>query len=242
MLSLKKKSIGFIGLGLMGFPMCLNLIKAGMKVVATTRSAYSLEAISKAGAKTVKSPIKAAEKADIVIIMVANSSAVESVLHGSEGVLKGIRSNSLVIDMGTTEGTKIRSFGAQIEALGGTYVDAPVSDGTLGAKDSNLTIMVGGEKMALERARHILEVLGAHLTHVGSVGAGQIAKVANQVIVALNIGAVVEALMLACHAGSDPAKEFKALQGGFADSRVLEVHGQRIINGNFKPAAKLVTP
>jgi 2-hydroxy-3-oxopropionate reductase len=238
---LKKNSIGFIGLGLMGFPMCLNLIKAGMKVVATTRSSFPLEAIAEAGAKTVESPREVVQKADIVIIMVANTSAMEAVLHGDEGVFRGIRPDSLVIDMGTTAVTKTRAFAAQIEALGGAYLDAPVSGGTLGAKEGSLTIMAGGEKIALERARPILKILGARLTHVGSVGTGQIAKAANQVIVGLNIGAVAEALMLASHAGADPAKVCKAMTGGFADSRILEVHGQRIINGNFKPGAKAKT-
>ena len=241
MLLLKKKFIGFIGLGLMGLPMCLKLIKAGMKVVATTRSSYSLNAIAKAGAETVKSPREVAEKADIVIIMVANTSAVEAVLHGGDGVLKCIRPDSLVIDMGTTAVTKTRAFAAQVEALGGAYVDAPVSGGTLGAKDGSLTIMAGGKKLALKRASPILKILGSRITHVGSVGTGQIAKAANQVIVALNIGAVAEALMLAYHAGAEPAKVCRALTGGFADSRILEVHGQRIINGDFRPGARVKT-
>jgi 3-hydroxyisobutyrate dehydrogenase-like beta-hydroxyacid dehydrogenase len=241
MLLLKNQSIGFVGLGLMGFPMCLNLIKAGIKVVATTRSSYPLEKIARAGAKTVKSPSEVAQKANMIIIMVANTSSVEEVLHGDEGIFKSIRSGCLVIDMGTTAVTKTRSFAAQVEAFGGAYVDAPVSGGTLGAKEGSLTIMAGGEKIALERARPILEILGARLTHVGSVGTGQVAKAANQVIVGLNIGAVAEALMLATHAGADPAKVREALTDGFADSRILEVHGQRIVDGAFKPGAKAQT-
>ena len=241
MSSLKGKSIGFVGLGLMGYSMCLNLIKAGAYVVATTRSSYPLEAISRAGAETVGSPRAVSENVSIVIMMVANTNAVEAVLHGDEGLLKSIRRGSLVIDMGTTAVTKTRSFAAQVEAVGGAYVDAPVSGGTLGAEEGSLIIMAGGEEDALERARPVLEVLGTRITHVGSVGTGQIAKAANQVIVGLNIGAVAEALMLASHAGADPAQVCKALTGGFADSRILEVHGQRIINGAFKPGAKAET-
>jgi 3-hydroxyisobutyrate dehydrogenase-like beta-hydroxyacid dehydrogenase len=241
MSSLKGQSIGFVGLGLMGFSMCSNLIKAGANVVATTRSSDPLEAIAKAGAETVASPRAVAEKVDIVITMVANTGAVEAVLGGDDGILKGLRPGSLVIDMGTTAVTKTRGFAAQVVAAGGAYVDAPVSGGTLGAQGGSLTIMAGGEEEALERARPVLDVLGARLTHVGPVGTGQVAKAANQVIVGLNIGAVAEALMLAARAGADPAKVREALTGGFADSRILEVHGQRIIDGAFKPGAKAQT-
>ena len=241
MSSLKGQSLGFVGLGLMGFPMCSNLIKAGANVVATTRSSGPLDAIAKAGAETVSSPGAVAKKADIIITMVANTSAVESVLGGDEGILNGLRPGSLVIDMGSTAVTKTRGFAALVEAAGGAYVDAPVSGGTLGAQGGNLTIMAGGEEEALERARPVLEVLGTRLTHVGPAGTGQVAKAANQVIVGLSIGAVAEALMLAAHAGADTAKVREALMGGFADSRILEVHGQRIIDGAFKPGARAQT-
>jgi 3-hydroxyisobutyrate dehydrogenase-like beta-hydroxyacid dehydrogenase len=173
--------------------------------------------------------------------MVANTSAVESVLGSDEGIINGLRPGSLVIDMGSTAVTKTRGFAAMVEAAGGAYVDAPVSGGTLGAQGGNLTIMAGGEEEALERARPVLEVLGTRLTHVGPAGTGQVAKAANQVIVGLSIGAVAEALMLAAHAGADTAKVREALMGGFADSRILEVHGQRIIDGAFKPGARAQT-
>jgi 3-hydroxyisobutyrate dehydrogenase-like beta-hydroxyacid dehydrogenase len=241
MSSLKGQSLGFVGLGLMGFPMCSNLIKSGANVVATTRSSGPLEAIAKAGAETVSSPGAVAKKADIIITMVANTSAVESVLGSDEGIINGLRPGSLVIDMGSTAVTKTRGFAAMVEAAGGAYVDAPVSGGTLGAQGGNLTIMAGGEEEALERARPVLEVLGTRLTHVGPAGTGQVAKAANQVIVGLSIGAVAEALMLAAHAGADTAKVREALMGGFADSRILEVHGQRIIDGAFKPGARAQT-
>ena len=241
MASLNGKTVGFVGLGLMGFPMCRNLIKAGADVVATTRSADPLKRIADEGARTTASPKAVAENADIVVIMVADTPAVEAVLGGENGVLAGIGSDSLIIDMGTTAVTRTRELAASIEALGASYVDAPVSGGTLGAQGGTLTIMAGGNEDAVERARPVLEVLGARLTHVGPVGTGQVAKAANQVIVGLNIGAVAEALMLAAHAGADPAKVREALKGGFADSRILEVHGQRMIDAAFAPGGKVVT-
>lgn len=233
--------IGFVGLGLMGLPMCLNLIKAGANVVTTTRSSGPLKVVTDAGASSLSSPRHVAGQANIIIIMVANTKAVEAVLTGSEGILAGMKPGSLIIDMGTTAVTKTRDFAAQVAAAGGAYVDAPVSGGTLGAEGGSLTIMAGGREQEIERARTIFDVLGQRLTHVGPVGTGQIAKAANQVIVGLNIGAVAEALVLAAHAGADPARVRDALKGGFADSRILEVHGQRQIDRAFTPGGKILT-
>lgn len=241
MSDVKGQTVGFVGLGLMGLPMCRNLVRAGADVIATTRSPEPLKAIADEGAKTVSSPREVAENADVLVIMVSDTPAVEAVLKGGNGVLAGIGANSLVIDMGTTSVTTTRGFAKLVEEKGGAYVDAPVSGGTLGAEGGTLTIMAGGTEAALERARPVLEVLGSRLTHVGPVGTGQIAKAANQVIVGLNIGAVAEALMLAAHAGADPAKVREALKGGFADSRILEVHGQRMIDAAFAPGGKVVT-
>ena len=241
MTSLKGQTIGFVGLGLMGMPMCKNLINAGADVVATTRSPDALKLISNEGARTVANPQIVAESADIVVMMVADTVAVEAVLFDEHGILAGVTSSSLVIDMGTTAVTRTRAFAARIAEAGGAYVDAPVSGGTLGAEAGSLTIMAGGDNQAIERARPVLEVLGARLTHVGPVGTGQVAKAANQVIVGLNIGAVAEALMLAAHAGADPARVREALKGGFADSRILEVHGQRMIDRAFSPGGKVTT-
>jgi 3-hydroxyisobutyrate dehydrogenase-like beta-hydroxyacid dehydrogenase len=241
MTSLKGQTIGFVGLGLMGMPMCKNLIAAGADVVATTRSNDALKTISDEGARTAPNPRTVAESADIVVIMVADTVAVEAVLFDEHGVLAGVGSSSLVIDMGTTAVTRTRAFAARIAEAGGAYVDAPVSGGTLGAEAGSLTIMAGGDDQAIERARPVLEVLGARLTHVGPVGTGQVAKAANQVIVGLNIGAVAEALVLAAHAGADPARVREALKGGFADSRILEVHGQRMIDRAFNPGGKVTT-
>ena len=159
-------------------------------------------------------------------------------LNGPEGVYTAIRPGSLVIDMGTTLLPATRSFAQQAEAKGCCYVDAPVSGGTIGAEAGNLTIMAGGSEQAFKMALPVLQVMGARITHVGSVGAGQVAKAANQVIVGLSIGAVAEALALAKAAGVDPGKVCEALKGGFADSRILEVHGQRMVNDSFEPGAK----
>ncbi len=233
--------VGFVGLGLMGLPMCMNLIKVGLDVIATTRQPEPLQKILEAGAKTASNPRAVAEQAAIVVIMVADTNAVEAVLTGETGVLAGVGPDSLIIDMGTTAVMATRGFAAMAAAAGGAYVDAPVSGGTLGAEAGSLTIMAGGEDAAIERARPVLEILGARLTHVGPVGTGQVAKAANQVIVGLNIGAVAEALMLAAHAGADPARVRQALAGGFADSRILEVHGQRMIDKTFVPGGKVVT-
>ncbi len=233
--------VGFVGLGLMGLPMCMNLIKVGLDVIATTRQPEPLQKILEAGAKTASNPRAVAEQAAIVVIMVADTNAVEAVLTGETGVLAGVGPDSLIIDMGTTAVTQTRRFAAMVATAGGAYVDAPVSGGTLGAEAGSLTIMAGGEDAAIERARPVLEILGARLTHVGPVGTGQVAKAANQVIVGLNIGAVAEALMLAAHAGADPARVRQALAGGFADSRILEVHGQRMIDKTFVPGGKVVT-
>ncbi len=233
--------VGFVGLGLMGLPMCMNLIKVGLDVIATTRQPEPLQKILEAGAKTASNPRAVAEQAAIVVIMVADTNAVEAVLTGETGILAGVGPDSLIIDMGTTAVTQTRRFAAMVATAGGAYVDAPVSGGTLGAEAGSLTIMAGGEDAAIERARPVLEILGARLTHVGPVGTGQVAKAANQVIVGLNIGAVAEALMLAAHAGADPARVRQALAGGFADSRILEVHGQRMIDKTFVPGGKVVT-
>jgi 2-hydroxy-3-oxopropionate reductase len=234
-------TIGFVGLGLMGLPMCKNLIKAGLDVLATTRRSGPLKEVTADGAKTAATPSAVARQADIVIMMLADTLAVEAVLTGTDGIVAGITPDTLIIDMGTTAVSATRKFAALVEDAGGAYVDAPVSGGTLGAQGGSLTIMVGGQDQALERARPVLEILGSRLTHVGPVGTGQVAKAANQVIVGLNIGAVAEALMLAAHAGADPARVREALKGGFADSRILEVHGQRMIDAAFAPGGKVVT-
>jgi len=231
-------TIGFIGLGLMGRPMCCNLIEAGARLIVTNRSEPARVQMQQHGAVSVDSPAEVARQTDIIIIIVSDTEAVKSVLTGAEGVYETIRPGSLIIDMGTTLLPATRSFAEIAASKECHYVDAPVSGGTIGAEAGNLTIMAGGSDQAFSMALPILQVLGERITHVGSVGAGQVAKAANQVIVGLNIGAVAEALALAKAAGVDPARVCEALKGGFADSRILEVHGQRMVQGSFEPGAK----
>ena len=233
--------LGFIGLGLMGKPMCRNLIQAGFDLFVTNRSQQPRDDLAEAGAVPLETPGQVAAAADTIIIMVADTAAVESVLFGENGVINGLRDKSLVIDMGTTSVIHTRQFAELIYEKGGLYVDAPVSGGTIGAESGNLTIMAGGSEEAFEQALPFLKVLGERITHVGAAGAGQVAKAANQVIVGLNIGAAAEALALAKAAGVDPAKVREALKGGFADSRILEVHGKRMVDSDYSLGARCTT-
>jgi 3-hydroxyisobutyrate dehydrogenase-like beta-hydroxyacid dehydrogenase len=235
------RTIGFIGLGLMGMPMCRNLMKGGGRLVVTNRSKTPRQKMQQEGAAAVEAPAAVAAQADIIVFMVADTPAVDAVLFGEDGVLETLRPGTLIIDMGTTSLVATRRFAKEVEKKDGFYVDAPVSGGTIGAIAGNLTIMAGGSDVAFGKALPILEVLGERITHVGGTGAGQVAKAANQVIVGLNIGAVAEALALAKAAGVDPGKVREALRGGFADSRILEVHGKRMVDGDFTPRAKCTT-
>ena len=235
------QKLGFIGLGLMGKPMCHNLIKAGYDLLVTNRSVQPRAELAEAGATPLETPGQVAAKADAIIIMVADTAAVESVLLGEDGVIHSLKNGSLVIDMGTTSVVETRRFAGLIAEQGGLYVDAPVSGGTIGAESGSLTIMAGGSNESFERALPILQILGDRITHVGDSGAGQVAKAANQVIVGLNIGAAAEALALAKAAGVDPARVRQALQGGFADSRILEVHGKRMVDGDYSLGARCTT-
>lgn len=235
------KTVGFIGLGLMGRPMCRNLMKAGLTPVVYNRSPLPRQELVSEGALGAASPAEVAEQADIIVIMVADTPAVENVLTGPDGVLSTLRPDTLLIDMGTTAVPATRRLAALVEEKGALYVDAPVSGGTIGAEAGTLTIMAGGSEQAFALARPVLGLLGERITHVGATGAGQVAKAANQVIVGLNIGAVAEALALARAAGVDPARVRAALRGGFADSRILEVHGQRMLDNNFAPGGKCTT-
>ncbi len=243
--SLNGRIIGFIGLGLMGKPMARNLKAAGADMVIHNRSQGVIEELSAEGMTAAKTPADVAGQADTVILMLPDTPAVEKVLLGPDGVISGLRPGdgpgSLVIDMGTTKVIATRTFAKETETAGGAYIDAPVSGGTIGAEGGSLTIMAGGSEAAMKRAEPVFDVLGKTTTHVGPVGTGQVAKAANQVIVGLNIGAVAEALTLAKKAGADPARVRQALAGGFADSRILEVHGQRMVDGTFVPGGKCVT-
>ena len=238
MTNLEGWTIGFIGLGLMGRPMCRNLQKAGARVIVHNRSRAPVDELAAEGMEPAQGPADVAAKSDIVIMMLTNTPAVEAVLLGDGGVIESVKPGSLVVDMGTTKVLSTRDYADQVRAKGGDYIDAPVSGGAVGAEAGNLTIMAGGSDPAMARIQPVFDVLGAKTTHIGAVGAGQIAKAANQVIVGLTIGAVAEAFTLARKAGADPALVRQALQGGFADSRILDLHGQRMIDGAFEPGGR----
>ena len=241
MTTLSGYHLGFIGLGLMGRPMCLHLHKAGARLTIHNRSRAVVEQLIGPGIEAANKPAEVARQADIVVVMVSDTPAVEQVLFGPDGLVGGLRAGSLVIDMGTTAATATRDFAHRLQQAGADLIDAPVSGGQIGARDAMLAIMAGGTDAAIVRALPLFEVLGKTFTHVGEVGAGQVAKAANQVIVGLNIGAVAEALALANSAGVDMKKVREALLGGFAASRVLEVHGQRMIDESFAPGGKSTT-
>lgn len=239
--SLSGRTIGFIGLGLMGKPMAGNLLAAQAELVVHNRSRSVVDQMAELGMHPAASPAEVTRRADTVILMLPDTDAVETVLLGEGGVLEAVTPRHLIIDMGTTEATATRGFAERVCARGGHYLDAPVSGGTIGAETATLVFMAGGTDEDFARARPILDVLGKNAVHVGAAGAGQVAKAANQVIVGLTISAVGEALKLAERAGANPAKVREALGGGFAASRILEVHGLRMIEGNFAPGGKCVT-
>ena len=239
-MSLSSTTIGFIGLGLMGKPMARNLKKAGARVKVFNRSPQPVDELSKEGFEAVATPAATAG-ADYVICMVSDTAAVENVLFGPGGVIEAANSNCTVIDMGTTEVGATRQFAARLNDAGFQFVDAPVSGGEVGAVDATLSIMVGASESNMQRTRPIFEVLGRQVVHVGSVGTGQIAKAANQIIVGLTIGAVAEAFALARDGGADLERVWQALAGGFADSRILQLHGRRMIEESYQPGGKAVT-
>ena len=234
-------TFGFIGLGLMGRPISLNLHRAGAELIIYNRSRGVVDELVGVGIEAATSPKDVAERAPIIMLMVSDTPAVERVLFGDDGVAQGLQTGAIVIDMGTTAVTATRNFAQQIKAKGAHYVDAPVSGGQVGAEAATLAIMVGASEDAFARAKPIFKVLAKNITHVGEVGAGQVAKAANQIIVGLTIGAVAEALALAKKAGVDPAKVRQALAGGFAASRILEVHGLRMVDQTFDPGGKATT-
>jgi 2-hydroxy-3-oxopropionate reductase len=230
--------IGFIGLGIMGRPMALNLRKAGHELVVPERR--SLTGEIRGAAEVVGDNRSVAAKAEVLILMVPDTPDVEQVLFGEGGAAEGLRHGTLVIDMSSISPIATKTFAAKVNEKGCDYLDAPVSGGEVGAKQASLTIMVGGPEAAFARAKPLFEAMGKNITHVGPRnGDGQTCKVANQIIVALNIQAVSEALVFAAKAGADPTKVRAALMGGFASSRILEVHGERMINGTFNPGFRI---
>ena len=235
--------IGFVGLGIMGQPMALNLLEAGYPVAVYARRAEPLRALAKAGASVCSEISEVAAKADVCFTMVSDSSDVEAVIlgaptMGTEGLLARIRPDSLVVDMSTISPSVTRRIAARLHEVGVMMLDAPVSGGEQGAIDGTLSIMVGGPVEAMERARPLFEVLGENIVHVGASGAGQVCKACNQVVVAQTIAGVAEALLFAQASDVDPIKVREALLGGFANSRVLEVHGKRMLDEDFEPGFK----
>jgi 2-hydroxy-3-oxopropionate reductase len=229
--------IGFIGLGIMGAPMAEHLIAGGHSLVVFggRRVPDSIR-----GKATVCRTIKeVAEKSEVIILMVPDTPDVEAVLFGADGVAAGLKPGKIVIDMSSISPIETKKFAARINELGCEYLDAPVSGGEVGAKAASLTIMVGGSEAAFEKVKPLFALMGKNITLVGGNGDGQTTKVANQIIVALTIEAVGEALLFASRAGADPAKVRAALMGGFAASRILEVHGERMIKRNFQPGFRI---
>ena len=231
------RPIGFIGLGLMGKPMALNLLKAGFAVRVLSRSPRPVEELVAAGAESASLPSDLARQCDVVITMLPDGPDVRAVLSGPNGLLEGLRPNSVIVDMSSISPDTAKELASEVKRRGSWMLDAPVSGGEIGAKSGTLSIMVGGESEALERVRPILEKLGSpeRLVHVGESGAGQLCKVCNQLVIGGALAAVSEAFALAKKSGVDGAKVRQALMGGFAASRVLEVHGERILQNNFVP-------
>ncbi len=236
-------NLGFIGLGIMGTPMALHLANAGHTLHVHTRSTVP-DAITAAGAKRCTNAAEVARAADVVFTMLPDTPDVEAVLFGEHGVAQGLQGQQgtprkVVVDMSSISPMATKTFAQRINALGADYIDAPVSGGEVGAKAASLTIMCGGDPAVFERVQPLLALMGKNITLVGGNGDGQTTKVANQIIVALNIAAVGEALVFASKAGADPAKVRQALMGGFAASRILEVHGERMIKRTFNPGFRI---
>ena len=231
-------NIGFIGLGIMGKPMAANLIKGGHTLFLHSRSGVPQE-LTAAGGKACASAKEVAQKADIIITMVPDTPDVEKVLFGQNGVVEGLSRGKTVIDMSSISPIETKQFAKRINGLGCEYVDAPVSGGEVGARNAALTIMVGGSQATFDKVKPVFELMGKNITLVGGNGDGQTCKVCNQIIVALNIEAVSEALVFASKAGADPARVRQALMGGFAASRILEVHGERMIKRTFDPGFRI---
>ena len=233
-----QQKLGFIGLGIMGAPMALHLVSSGHQVFINTRSKVQAD-LANSKAIQCKTPKEVAENADIIFTMVPDTPDVEKVLFGENGVASGLVKGKIVVDMSSISPIATKEFAKKINALGCDYLDAPVSGGEVGAKNATLSIMVGGDEGVFNKVKPVFELMGKNINLVGANGDGQTAKVANQIIVALNIEAVAEALLFASKAGADPAKVRQALMGGFAGSKILEVHGERMVKRTFDPGFRI---
>jgi 2-hydroxy-3-oxopropionate reductase len=234
-----KSTIGFIGLGIMGKPMARNLMKAGYALVVHNRSRAAVEELREETAQTAETAKEVAERSEIVITMLPDSPDVELVYAGENGVFAGGKTGTLLIDMSSIPPVVTRKLVIEAEKRGLEMLDAPVSGGEAGAISATLSIMIGGKASAVERAMPIFQALGKNVVHVGDAGAGQVTKAANQMVVGTTIAIVSEALVLAAKAGVDPSKVRQALLGGFAQSKILEAHGQKMLERNFKPGFRI---
>lgn len=230
--------LGFIGLGIMGSPMAGHLIKAGHTLFVHTHGKVPDE-IASTSAKVCRNGREVAQNADVVFVMVPDTPDVQQVLFAEDGVASGLTKGKTVVDMSSISPIETKTFAKRINELGCEYLDAPVSGGEVGAKAASLSIMVGGPQSAFDRVLPLFQLMGKNISLVGGNGDGQTAKVANQIIVALNIAAVGEALLFASKAGADPERVRKALMGGFAASRILEVHGERMVKRTFNPGFRI---
>jgi 2-hydroxy-3-oxopropionate reductase len=231
-------NVGFVGLGIMGCPMARNLLKQGHALTVWSRRAASMQPLLDAGARGASSPAEVASAADVVISMVPDAPDVREVMLGAQGVARGARPGLVAVDMSTILPAAAREIAAELQALGIAFLDAPVSGGEGGAIAGTLTIMVGGTEAAMARVRPLFECMGKTIVHIGDAGAGQVAKATNQIITGVGVLTVAEALNFARRNGVDPAKVREALMGGAASSRILENHGQRMLDRNFNPGFK----
>ncbi len=232
-------NIGFIGLGIMGAPMARHLQQAGHTVITSKHSTAPRQELVEGGLQVVDTPKAVAEAAETIILMLPDTPQVQDVLFSENGVAKGLSAGKLVIDMSSISPIETKEFAKKVRATGAEYVDAPVSGGEVGAKNASLSIMAGGSQESFDRALPLLQLMGKNITLIGDCGDGQVTKVANQIIVALTIEAVSEALVFASKVGADPARVRAALMGGFASSRILEVHGERMVKRTFDPGFRI---
>lgn len=236
---MKTLNIGFVGCGIMGRPMALNLIKGGYKLWVYARRAEVLQPLTAAGATACATPMEVAAHADVIFTVVSDTPDVEAVIFGEQGLARGVRAGSVIVDMSTISPAATEIFARRLEAQGVDMLDAPVSGGEKGAISATLSIMVGGKSVVFERVKPLFECMGKNIVHIGDNGAGQVAKACNQIVVSVTLEAVAEALTFARKHGADPAKVREALLGGSASSKILEVHGKRMLEHDFTPGFKL---